>query len=350
MRERQIDFPQHPFDSKNITSGDGVHADVLYTAREITQAFPKKYIVNLLAAWLLVAVLMACVDLAIMNRIANSLHSDAFGNSTVDRLVIFFATALSLALFLAISFLWAMTEKRKFFRAVAVLVSMLLVLFFAFSLWSTEVATLRSVWFSATTSSLATAEEQTSPPFWFLAAGVGIVSIIYTVPGLAFGYAKSRVYHMRELLRAYAQVDTILTYGQEVSQVREKARLCFGTAAHFQSDEACSAVASSLVREGVQEYFEVIHGQNRRVQEQLASGVALQPHERQRKERALREGRNLLSECRRSGYLEENHAHTISDEVGHDNGGRRAVDAAPSAIGNDEGNFGDRPGLSVASR
>ncbi len=93
-------------DPETTGGDDGGGNDALYTAQEIIDAFPKGHLHRVTAWWVFVAVCMALIDGALMVHATQSRFADALGNSTVADVVIYFAAALTLAIFLAISFLW----------------------------------------------------------------------------------------------------------------------------------------------------------------------------------------------------------------------------------------------------
>lgn len=182
-------------------------------------------------------------------------------------------------------------------RIIAFVLWGMLVVFLAVMLWPTEVDSVRSVW-TSTMPNLGSFGNQggpTDPPFWFLATGVGLIAIVYTIPGLTFAFAKSRIDYMHEFWRGHKQTLKVLERGEELREYADKANAASHTATYFDNDHERTATSSALGLEGLQAYEGAIRAQINGAQTQLASGVALQPHERRELENTINTGRRLLA-------------------------------------------------------
>ncbi len=182
-------------------------------------------------------------------------------------------------------------------RIVAFTLWGLLVLFLTVMLWPTEVDSVRSLW-TSTMPNLGSFGNQggpTNPPFWFLAIGVGLIAVVYTIPGLTFAFAKSRIDYMHEFWRGHKQTLKVLERGEEMRMYANKAHAASDTATYFNNDRERTATTSALGLEGLQAYEDAIRARINDAQAQLSSGVALQPHERRELEDTVNTGRRLLA-------------------------------------------------------
>lgn len=89
---------------------DGEHT--VFLCKEFLNEYPKDYLLRITAWWVFVLVLACCVDVATMKHIISGKFSDAFGNATASEGVIWVAAALTLMVFLLISFLWKKGDKK----------------------------------------------------------------------------------------------------------------------------------------------------------------------------------------------------------------------------------------------
>ncbi len=154
------------------------------------------------------------VDFAAMFHVLSNKYLDAFGNPTTGGVTLAFAAGMTLMWFMFIGILLKVTKIGAF------MVWVLLVLFLGVTLWPSEVSSLQSLWgstqaqiggFGATST-----EAIVTAPLWFLSLGISILAVGYTLPGLVFIYAKSRIARMNELWRLRSEACAVIAQADAV--------------------------------------------------------------------------------------------------------------------------------------
>lgn len=181
-------------------------------------------------------------------------------------------------------------------KAIAVLLWVLLVTFVTVVLWPTEAGSIRELWASANPSLLGfgVATNVTSPPLWFVALGVLLFAVIYTVPGLTFSYAKARFDHMHELWRLRKEALRLLEDADRTSQLSNHSRNALDVAEYFLNDALRQAATETIGAAIHQAYDDAIRARIQTAKTQLNGSRALSNQERHECEEVVRIGQVRL--------------------------------------------------------
>lgn len=166
-------------------------------------------------------------------------------------------------------------------KALAIFIWVILVVFIAVILWPMEVPNLKVLWGStrAVVDGFVGGDvgDLTEPPLWFLMAGMAILAAIYTVPGLTFIFAKSKVAYIHEMWRLRKEAEKLIDESSRTGGMADDGRNAIEIADHFSDKLICESAAKSVVISAIQAYEKAVHGRREAAQAKL-SGVVVIPN------------------------------------------------------------------------
>ncbi len=272
----------------DITDGD----HTLHLCREMILVYAEKYLRGLSAWFIFLLVVSGGVDFAAMFHVLSNKYLDAFGNPTTGGVTLAFAAGMTLMWFMFIGILLKVTKIGAF------MVWVLLVLFLGVTLWPSEVSSLQSLWgstqaqiggFGATST-----EAIVTAPLWFLSLGISILAVGYTLPGLVFIYAKSRIARMNELWRLRSEACAVIAQADAVDAECEAGRVNDSIASHFDDPTILDSASTECVLDALQTYEKMVSTQVNAAKARLNALNAMSNQERSKEKTVIHSGEKIL--------------------------------------------------------
>lgn len=260
-------------DDGGSDDGDAITA----LCREFLIAYSKGHIFWRLFWWGFVLVLASLVDFGTMYHLLSSRFTDAFGNTTTSSLIIGFASAMTIMGFWLISFV---LDTSKIAGGVLYL---LLVFFVVFTLWPTEASTMVSTWESIQGSTLGSFDSgatASTVPLWFVAIGIFLLAIVYTMPGLMMMFAKTRIVYFLKLRDMRRQALEIIALGDGIEQEENGVAALKKTTAGLTESADVHQAAQTIMAKAIDTYSDVLGQKMRTAEGRLNSKETISPRER----------------------------------------------------------------------